>query len=58
MSNFKNYWLKNRLKILQQRKKRYETDENYRQKIKSRARVIATIDRFLSHYKEDKYDTK
>lgn len=58
MSSFKNYWRKNRFKILQQRKFRYLYDEGYREKIKQRARVLSTIDRFLKPYKEELYDTK
>lgn len=53
MSNFRNYWLKNRLRILQQRRARYNTDEKYKNKIKSRAKVFSVIDRFLSPYSKE-----
>lgn len=52
MSNFKRYWAKNKLQILQKRKQRYLNDEEYRNRLKTKSKILASIDRLLSYRRE------
>lgn len=50
MFNFKEWWQKNRDRILRQRRAKYRQNAEYRRKIQEKMRMRRKIERFLKPY--------